>query len=48
VVSGTPTTASHWVEGTAIVTVTDGRLTVANGAGSSNDKLDYVDVIAVS
>lgn len=48
VVSGTPTTANHWVEGTAVVTVSDGRLTVTNGTGSSNDKLDYVDVIAAS
>jgi hypothetical protein len=45
-VSGTPTAAAHWVEGTSVVTVSDGRLTITNGTGSSNDKLDYVDVIA--
>ncbi|MEY9910207.1 putative HAF family extracellular repeat protein [Catenulispora sp. MAP12-49] len=45
-VSGTPTAANHWIEGTSLVTVSDGRLTITNAAGSSNDKLDYVDVIA--
>jgi hypothetical protein len=45
-VSGTPTAGQHWVEGTVVVTVSDGRLTVTNGSGSSNDKLDYLDVIA--
>ena len=47
-VSGTPTAAGHWVEGTSQVTVSDGKLTITNATGSSNDKLDYVDVIAVS
>ncbi|MEE4540364.1 hypothetical protein V2S66_00085 [Streptomyces sp. V4-01] len=46
VLSGTPTAAAHWVEGTAQVTVSDGRLTLANASGSSNDKIDYIDVIA--
>ena len=46
VVSGTPTAAAHRVEGTAQVTVSDGRLTVANASGSSNNKIDYIDVIA--
>lgn len=44
-VSGTPTSSAHWVEGTAVVTVSDGRLTVTNRTGSSNDKLDYIDII---
>jgi probable HAF family extracellular repeat protein len=44
-VSGTPTAGQHWVEGTVSVTVTDGRLTVTNGQGSSNDKLNYLDII---
>lgn len=45
-VSGTPTAANHWIEGTTQVTVSDGKLTITNATGSSNDKLDYVDVIA--
>ena len=44
-VSGTPTGAQHWIEGTVTVTVTDGRLTVTNGPGSVNDKLNYLDII---
>jgi probable HAF family extracellular repeat protein len=43
-VSGTPTASQHWIEGTAVVTVTDGRLTVANGSGAVNDKVSYLDV----
>lgn len=41
-VSGTPTTANRWVEGTAEVAVTDGRLTVGNAAGASNNKLAFL------
>ena len=39
VVNGTPTAAAHWVTGDANVTVSDGRLTVKNGAGGQNDKI---------
>ncbi|WP_027342709.1 HAF repeat-containing protein [Hamadaea tsunoensis] len=45
-VSGTPTTANHWVEATVTVTVTDGRLTVTNATGGVNDKLSYLDVFS--
>ncbi|HEX4790267.1 MAG TPA: hypothetical protein VH372_17500 [Actinospica sp.] len=45
-VSGTPTSSAHWLEGSARVTVTNGLLTLTNGAGASNDKIDYIDVIA--
>jgi hypothetical protein len=45
-VSGTPTAAQHWIEGTSIVTVTDGRLTITNASGSVNNKLNYLDIIA--
>jgi hypothetical protein len=44
VVSGTPTTSSRWVDATATVTVTDGRLTISSGAGGSNNKICFVDV----
>jgi PKD repeat protein len=44
VVNGTPTSASRWVEGTATVTVSDGRLTVSNGSGASNNKVNYLDI----
>jgi hypothetical protein len=45
-VSGTPGGARRWFEGTVVVTVADGRLTVANGTGAVNNKLNYLDVIA--
>jgi hypothetical protein len=45
-VDATPTAASPWAEGTVRVSVTDGRLTIANATGSSNDKLCYLDVTA--
>ncbi len=48
VVSGRPSTAHRWVEGTSTVTVTDGRLTVSNARGSVNNKLNYIDVTATS
>ncbi|HJU01097.1 MAG TPA: hypothetical protein VJ966_07820, partial [Actinomycetes bacterium] len=44
VVSGTPTSAVRWIEGTAVVTVSDGRLTVSNGPGASNNKVNYLDI----
>jgi hypothetical protein len=44
VVSGTPTSANRWVEGTATITVSDGRLTVSNATGASNNKVNYLDI----
>ncbi len=44
VVSGTPTTTTRWIEGTAVVTVSDGRLTIRSGSGGSNNKICFVDI----
>jgi glucose/arabinose dehydrogenase/PKD repeat protein len=44
VVSGTPTTGHRYVEGTATVTVNDGKLTLSNGSGASNNKLNFVEL----
>ena len=44
VVNGTPTSAQRWIEGTVTVSVTDGRLTVSNGSGAVNNKLNFVEV----
>jgi probable HAF family extracellular repeat protein len=46
-VSGSPSSTSHWFESTVRVTVTDGRLSIGNGAGSSNNKINYLDVVRV-
>jgi hypothetical protein len=43
-VNGTPTTSTRWIEGTSTVTVTDGRLTLRNGAGASNNKVCFVEI----
>jgi hypothetical protein len=45
-VSGTPTTSQHWLEGTKTVTVNDGKLTISNAAGSSNNRICYLDITA--
>ena len=43
-VNGTPTTTTRWIEGTATVTVTDGRLTVRSESGASNNKICFVEI----
>jgi glucose/arabinose dehydrogenase len=43
-VSGTPSGSTRWFEGTSTVTVTDGRLTVSNGSGASNNKICFIEV----
>jgi len=42
--SATPTSTQRWFEGTATVTLTDGRLTIANAAGAQNNKICFVDI----
>jgi hypothetical protein len=44
IVNGTPSSGTRWFEGTASVTVSDGRLTLSNASGSSNNKLCFVEV----
>jgi len=44
VVTGTPTSAVHWVEGEEVVTVSDGRLTVTSATGAQNNKLDFIEI----
>jgi hypothetical protein len=43
-VSGTPTSATRWLSGTRTVTVSDGRLTISNGSGASNNKICFIDI----
>jgi hypothetical protein len=47
-VSGTPTSSKRWISGSNTVSVTDGRLTVSNGSGSSNNKICFIDITAVT
>jgi hypothetical protein len=46
-INGTPTNSSHWVENTVQVAVSDGKLTVSNASGSSNNKIDEIDITRV-
>jgi len=47
-VSGTPTSATHWFSGSNSVTVSDGRLTVSNGTGGSNNKICFIEISSAS
>jgi uncharacterized repeat protein (TIGR02543 family) len=42
VVNHQPTTNSRWGEGMAMVAVSDGRLSITNAGGSSNNKINFV------
>jgi glucose/arabinose dehydrogenase len=42
--SGTPTSTTRWIEGTSTVSVTDGRVTLRNAAGASNNKICFVEI----
>ena len=44
VVNGTPTSAQRWIEGTVTVSNHHGRLTVSNGSGAVNNKLNFIEV----
>jgi hypothetical protein len=47
-VNGNPTSTNRWVEGTKTVTVTDGKLTISNASGASNNKIDFIDITQTS
>jgi N-acetylneuraminic acid mutarotase len=47
VASGNQTSSNKWVEGEAVVMVTDGRLTISNAAGASNNKICFADIMSV-
>ncbi len=46
ILSAIPTTGSRWKEASALINVRDGRLTLSNGPGASNNKLCFVDITA--
>jgi hypothetical protein len=43
-INTTPTTSNRWVDRTVTVTVSDGRLTVSNASGASNNKVCFIEV----
>jgi glucose/arabinose dehydrogenase len=44
VFNATPTTAQRFADGTVTVNVTDGRLTLTNGASARNNKINFVEI----
>ena len=43
-VSGTSTSASRWVEGTATVSVSDGRITIRSASGATANRICFVEI----
>jgi predicted membrane GTPase involved in stress response len=43
-VSGTSNSASRWVEGTKMVTVSDGRITLRSATGATANKICFVEI----
>jgi len=44
IVSGTTTSAQRWLDGVALVTVSDGRLTIRNAPGAESNKICFVEI----
>lgn len=44
VVSGTPSASQLFIDGSASVTVTDGRLTISPGSGGVNSKINFIEI----
>jgi hypothetical protein len=42
--AGTPAGRARWFESTTRVQVTDGRLTLTNGAGAVNNKIAFIEI----
>jgi hypothetical protein len=47
-VDGTPTSSNRWVEGLSVVNVSDGRLTVRNGSGALNNKINFIEITSTA
>jgi Carbohydrate binding module (family 6) len=43
-VQGTPSTAQYFIENTTLITVTDGRLTLTNGANAVRNKVCFIEM----
>jgi hypothetical protein len=44
VIDGRPSSTNRWIEGTATVDVSDGRLTLRNASGAQNNKVCFIEV----
>jgi hypothetical protein len=43
-VNGRPTSANRWIDSTVTVTVSDGRLSVSNATGATNNKICFIEI----
>jgi hypothetical protein len=43
-IKGTPNTGMRFIEGSVVVNVTDGRLSITNGPTAANNKINFVDI----
>ncbi|HYG73816.1 MAG TPA: putative Ig domain-containing protein [Planctomycetota bacterium] len=48
IVNATPTTTQRWVDATGTVSVSDGKLTIANAAGARNNKICFAEITSVA
>src|SRR5438045_2624029 len=48
VIDGKATGKKRWLEGTAAVKVTDGRLTIAGVSGAVRNKINFIDIVQAS
>jgi hypothetical protein len=48
VLDKTPIDEEKWFQRARVVTVNDGRLTVTNGAGASNNKINFIEVVSLA
>src|SRR6185503_4201466 len=46
-IDGVPSPSNLWFDTSAIVMVTDGKLSVTNASGSSNNKLSFIEIDSV-
>ena len=46
VVDGVPTSSSRWIEGTALIQVQDGKLTITNAPGAENNKISFIEILS--
>jgi hypothetical protein len=48
VVNGTPSASSPWMDGTVVVNVNDGKLSITNASGSRNNKIAFIEITVLS
>jgi hypothetical protein len=48
VISGIPSTSNRWIDGSAEVIVSDGKLTISNGDGAVNNKINFIVITAIA